>query len=387
MEDRHAERDQCGIVLRVALRDQRPDTGRWPPRRPRGQTGGAGLVALTGLLGYLWHEAGLDAWCPKMEGKRHWGVVSWHLREAAHGKTLGVRPLSVPGAPFYLDEQVHTRLFREHLAAVELIEDDTTGHPMVIAAVTITAEGHAAPERSRCSRRPPSGCRTAPDSSAGSSPRRSSTVAATPSPVAEQMYVPSPFRSEHRHEHAQDRLAAWEQPRRDQRLLLVVGEAKVIEAATYGHRLVVKHLNTPPTASASGSRSRASPGLPQRRPGHRTPGGQRHHRRAARGDTAHAGLQPAGVDRAGPGLQGAADRPGRPPRTGCDRDEVLRSLSGPYGRNARPGAMVALVCVTVDGRSAELTSQHLAEGLEEGRCGDTAADLGHRPAMEGVQHR
>jgi hypothetical protein len=53
------------------------------------------------------------------------------------------------------------------------------------------------------------------------------------------------------------------------------------------------------------------------------------------------------------------------PRTGLDRDEVLRSLSGPYGRNARPGAMVALVCVTEDRRSAELTSQHLAEGLEK----------------------
>jgi hypothetical protein len=52
------------------------------------------------------------------------------------------------------------------------------------------------------------------------------------------------------------------------------------------------------------------------------------------------------------------------PRTGRDRDEVLRNLSGPYGRNARPGAMVALVCVTEDRRSAELASQHLADGLE-----------------------
>jgi hypothetical protein len=53
------------------------------------------------------------------------------------------------------------------------------------------------------------------------------------------------------------------------------------------------------------------------------------------------------------------------PRTGGDRDEVLRNLSGPYGRNAQPGAMVALVCVTEDRRSAELTSQHLADGLEQ----------------------
>jgi hypothetical protein len=140
------------MVLRVALPDGRPDTRRRPPRRPRGETGGAGRLDLTALLAYLWHEAGLDAWSSKMEGKRHWGVVSWHLREAAHGKTLGVRPLS------------------------------------------------------------------------------------------EQLYVPAPFRSERRHEHAQDRAAAWEKARRDERLLLVVGEAKVIEAATYGHRLRVKHL-------------------------------------------------------------------------------------------------------------------------------------------------
>jgi hypothetical protein len=53
------------------------------------------------------------------------------------------------------------------------------------------------------------------------------------------------------------------------------------------------------------------------------------------------------------------------PRTGGDREEVLRHLSGPYGRNARPGARVALVCVTEDRRSAELASQHVAEGLEK----------------------
>jgi hypothetical protein len=53
------------------------------------------------------------------------------------------------------------------------------------------------------------------------------------------------------------------------------------------------------------------------------------------------------------------------PRTRGDRDEVLRSLSGPYGRNARLGAMAALVCVTEDRPSAELASQHLAEGLEK----------------------
>lgn len=53
------------------------------------------------------------------------------------------------------------------------------------------------------------------------------------------------------------------------------------------------------------------------------------------------------------------------PRTSDDRDQVLDALRGPYGRNARGGAMVALVCVTEDRGSAELASQHLAAGLEQ----------------------
>jgi len=52
------------------------------------------------------------------------------------------------------------------------------------------------------------------------------------------------------------------------------------------------------------------------------------------------------------------------PRTGEHRDEVLRNLRGPFGRNAGPGAMVAVVCITEDRRSAELATQHLAAGLE-----------------------
>lgn len=189
------------VVPRVALpADHQPS--RRPPRRSHtsSTSRGSGSLDLGGLLTHLWHEAGLGAWSPRMEGKRHWGVVSWHLREAAHDKRMSGRPLSdqlyvpvpfrsdrrhehaqergaawvsarreerllivtgeakaiqaatyghrllvkhLPDAPIYLDDRMHTRLFREHLAAVELIEDDTTGHPMVIAAVTITPKGHA----------------------------------------------------------------------------------------------------------------------------------------------------------------------------------------------------------------------------------------------------
>jgi hypothetical protein len=52
------------------------------------------------------------------------------------------------------------------------------------------------------------------------------------------------------------------------------------------------------------------------------------------------------------------------PRTLEDRQELLDTLRGPLVRNARPGAMVAVICITEDRRGAELASQHLASGLE-----------------------
>ena len=55
-------------------------------------------------------------------------------------------------------------------------------------------------------------------------------------------------------------------------------------------------------------------------------------------------------------------------RTAKDREQVLGSLRGPYDRNdrnARPGAAIAVVCVTEDRRGAELASQHLAAGLDQ----------------------
>ena len=44
-------------------------------------------LTLRALLHYLWDEAGLTSWSPRMAGRRNWRVVSWHLRQAAHGKT------------------------------------------------------------------------------------------------------------------------------------------------------------------------------------------------------------------------------------------------------------------------------------------------------------
>jgi len=48
---------------------------------------------------------------------------------------------------------------------------------------------------------------------------------------------------------------------------------------------------------------------------------------------------------------------------------VVRNLHAPYARYARPGAQVALVCITEDRRSAELASQHVAAGLEKAGVG------------------
>ena len=64
-------------------------------------------------------------------------------------------------------------------------------------------------------------------------------------------------------------------------------------------------------------------------------------------------------------------RPGLPiirvdlPRTAADRAEVWDALRGPYGRYARPGADVAIVCIGEDRRSAEIASQHLSDRLQD----------------------
>ncbi len=63
-------------------------------------------------------------------------------------------------------------------------------------------------------------------------------------------------------------------------------------------------------------------------------------------------------------------RPGLPmtrvdlPRTAAEREEVWDALSGPYGRHARPGTRLAIICITEDRRSAELASHHLSNRLE-----------------------
>lgn len=73
-------------------------------------------LTLYGTLQYLWYEAGLANWYPKMEGKRWWGVVANALRAAAASKVVKKDELSnqlfVPD-PFKPDQKEALNAARE----------------------------------------------------------------------------------------------------------------------------------------------------------------------------------------------------------------------------------------------------------------------------------
>jgi len=52
------------------------------------------------------------------------------------------------------------------------------------------------------------------------------------------------------------------------------------------------------------------------------------------------------------------------PTNAVAREGVWGAISGPYGRHARPGARLGILCFSEDRRSAELASQHLSNRLE-----------------------
>ncbi len=45
-------------------------------------------LTITSVLHFLWHEADLGKWYPRMEGKRYWGVIQYALRQAAAAKIV-----------------------------------------------------------------------------------------------------------------------------------------------------------------------------------------------------------------------------------------------------------------------------------------------------------
>lgn len=51
-------------------------------------------LSLSELLHYLWHEADLDWWHPRFEGRRNWAVVRAHLLSAMQNKYIARRPMS-----------------------------------------------------------------------------------------------------------------------------------------------------------------------------------------------------------------------------------------------------------------------------------------------------
>ena len=51
-------------------------------------------LSLRGLLHFLFDRAGFNRWRPAMAGKRHQGVVQWHLMAAAEGVQVRGAPLA-----------------------------------------------------------------------------------------------------------------------------------------------------------------------------------------------------------------------------------------------------------------------------------------------------
>ena len=109
-------------------------------------------LTLLAMLHYLWQEAGLATWSPAMTGKRNWGVVSWHLRQAARGKFTKGKPLTtrlfIP-EPFHADRKAElaarrlkawsparqvgrTSQFMIAIGEVKAIEEARFGHKLII---------------------------------------------------------------------------------------------------------------------------------------------------------------------------------------------------------------------------------------------------------------
>lgn len=52
-------------------------------RPGRGHAPAAGQLSLEALLHYLWDEGGFTRWSPRMEGKRNWSLIRYHLMRVA----------------------------------------------------------------------------------------------------------------------------------------------------------------------------------------------------------------------------------------------------------------------------------------------------------------
>ena len=84
--------------------------------RPREASKPARL-SLLALLHLLWEEAGFNKWTPRMEGKRHWGLIRHFLLQAASDCEVGHKPLLdylLLPEPFHVEkkQEIQDRLQR-----------------------------------------------------------------------------------------------------------------------------------------------------------------------------------------------------------------------------------------------------------------------------------
>lgn len=64
------------------------------PAHPSGHNADrSGVASLEALLHYLWDEAGFTRWSPKMDGKRNWSLIRYHLIRIAEQTVIDGRPL------------------------------------------------------------------------------------------------------------------------------------------------------------------------------------------------------------------------------------------------------------------------------------------------------
>lgn len=97
-------------------------------------------LSLLGLLHYLWDEAELNRWVPKMAGKRNWAVVRHHLNQAAEKvETKGLQLASRLFMPEQFDKAKAAAINERHVAAIKAIvpggEDRVVKFMLVLGAV------------------------------------------------------------------------------------------------------------------------------------------------------------------------------------------------------------------------------------------------------------
>ncbi|MFA3919382.1 DUF1173 family protein [Ruegeria hyattellae] len=90
--------DDGTTTLKLGFPLRKNSEGRTAPEMTGGKATEAKIaprkLTITSVLHFLWHEADLGKWYPKMDGKRFWGVIHYALRRAAAAKIVKGQDLS-----------------------------------------------------------------------------------------------------------------------------------------------------------------------------------------------------------------------------------------------------------------------------------------------------